>query len=208
MTRVRTHGFPLLQTATLVVALGLAACAPAAPGSGTTASQAAPTSAAPTSGAPTDAAPTDAAPTEAAPTEAPSPSPSGGGAGMLVTISTVEPITWYGQRCDPLSPEWVVSGVTESEGYKEVWTYRATIDRTTHKGTYTYEANGELDAGTIVKSGSGEASVVVAVGTETLKVADTEVTGTIYAPGTTATVTLPVPGTEFVFRAARREDCD
>ncbi len=127
--------------------------------------------------------------------------------GMLVTTSTVDPITWYGERCDPLSPEWLVTGVTEAEGYKETWSYRATIDPATLQGTYEYVANGELAGGSIVKQGSGNASVTEADGTAILKIDEILVTGTITAAGTTQTVTLPVPATEFVFRPAAREDC-
>ncbi len=192
MARFRAHGAPRSITAALLLTLGLAACSSgAAPSAGGTPK-----------------------PTEAPP--GPSATPGSGGAsspaptvfdGMLVTISTVEPITWYGERCEPLDPQWLVTGVTASEGYEETWSYTATIDPATLQGTYVYEAHGEIAGGTITKLGAGGASVLESDGTATLTVDAANVTGTIVAGGTTQTVTLPVPSTAFTFRPAPREDC-
>jgi hypothetical protein len=192
MARFRTRGVPRSIAAALVLTLALGACSSGAgPSAGATSK-----------------------PTEAPP--GPSATPGSGGVGspaptvfdgMLVTISTVEPIVWYGQRCDPVDPEWLVTGQTASAGYEELWSYTATIDPGTLQGTYVYEAHGEIAGGTITKTGTGGASVLESDGTATLTVDAANVTGTIVAGGTTQTVMLPVPSTAFTFRPAPREDC-
>jgi len=127
---------------------------------------------------------------------------------MLKTVSTVDPITWYGERCDPTSPEWLVTGIIEGGGLEEKFSYRATIDPVTLDGTYDYLAEATIDGvGTTTKKGSARAYVTEADGAAILHVEEAMVTGVIVAGGTTQTVTLPVPGTEFVFSPAPR-DCD
>ena len=192
MARSRAHGVPALAVTAVLIAVVVGACSPAGPPASTAASTAV----------------VSPLPTEL-PTSTPGgPLPSASAiAGMLVTTSTVDPITWYGERCDPLDPEWLVTGETAAEGYTETWTYRAEIDPVTHLGTYEYDAKGEIAGGSLTKKGAGTASVLEADGTAILKVDDISVTGVITAGGTTQTVTLPVPGTEFVFRPAPREDC-
>ena len=190
MDRFRAHGVPSSLAAVLALTLAVAACS------------AGPAPSAVTTATPPGAAPTPTATPGGASTPMPTPFD-----GMLVTTSTVDPITWYGERCDPLDPEWIVTGSTASAGYEELWTYTATIDPETLQGAYLYEAHGEIAGGTITKKGAGSASVLESDGTATLTVDAANVTGTIVAGGTTQTVTLPVPSTAFTFIPQPREDC-
>ncbi len=126
----------------------------------------------------------------------------------LVTESHVDPIEWYGDKCDDVDGEWLVRGQTASGGLIETWIYDAIVDPKTFQETYKYEALGSIPGGTFRKNGSGRASTAAQPdGSVVLKLDGTVVTGTITAAGTTQTVSLPVPAAEFTWKRATGSQC-
>lgn len=119
----------------------------------------------------------------------------------LVTESLVEPMTWHGERRNPLDTEWLIQGEANAEGYQETWLYRAVIDLRTKQGTYKYESIGSIASGTLTKNGAGDASVAIQPdGSAILTLGAANVKSTITAAGTTQTITLPVPETAFTWK--------
>ena len=127
--------------------------------------------------------------------------------GQLVTESKVDPVSWYGERCHPDDPEWLVRGVTKGGGYEEQWLYNATIDLKTLQGTYKYEAIGLPSGGILTKNGSGRASISMKGDSVILTLGAISVTSTITIAGTTQRVTLPVPEVSFTFKPATETHC-
>lgn len=126
----------------------------------------------------------------------------------LVTESHVDPIEWYGERCEETETEWLIQGETAQAGYTEKFLYRAVIDPKSLTGTYKYEAIGSLAGGTTTKNGAGSASVVMNKDDSAVLFLDaTYVKAVIVAAGTTQRVDLPLPTIAYTWLPKAAKHC-
>jgi hypothetical protein len=103
------------------------------------------------------------------------------------------PATFLGTKCGGPNGDWVEELVTSSLGMAQRWVF--TIDGTTLKGTYTFDATQTFPDGSGTWHGTGEASVTILPdGPAEMRVTGGKTTITTKTSGGTASQSMPGPG--------------
>jgi hypothetical protein len=117
-------------------------------------------------------------------------------------------LQWVGKHCDGTDPEWVINAELTDTGLTANDLYTATIDPTSHKGTYAYESIGTTGPAVFTKNGKGVATTGEQKdGTLLMSFSEIIVHGVITAPGVRETISVPIPAITFTWRTATAAEC-